>query len=75
MYLLKMYLEQNRIHSKKMFNSEKKPLMFEKKWIAKLSIQIAINEYNSMGKVHIIVKIVEAGKLNITNHGLSLKRM
>ena len=49
--------------------------MFEKKWTAKLSIQIVINEYKPMGKVHIIVKIVEAGKLNITNHGLSLKRM
>ena len=70
-----MYLEQNRIHSRKMFNSEKKTLMFEKKWTAKLSIQIVINEYKPMGKVHIIVNIVEAGKLNITNHGLSLKRM
>ena len=37
------------------------------------SIKIVINEYEPMDIVHIIVKIVEAGKLHITSHGLPLK--
>ena len=37
------------------------------------SIEMVINEYEPMNMFNVIVKIVGAGKLQITNRGLSLK--
>ena len=47
--------------------------MFEKSEQQNSSIEMVISEYEPINMVNVIVKIVEAAKLQITNCGLSLK--
>ena len=53
---------------------KEKTLVFEKSEQQNYSsIEMVINEYEPMNMVNVIVKIVEAGKLQISSRGLSLK--
>ena len=53
---------------------KEKILMFEKSEKQNYSsTEIVIDEYELISMVSVIVKIVQTGKLQFTNHGLSLK--
>ena len=48
--------------------------MFEKREQQNYSsVEMVINEYEPMSMVNVIVKTIEAGKVQITDRGLSLK--